>query len=191
VRYETAKTNTPGQTKVTWELFKGGRNTSPTYLSTTIQFYINGEKVYAPNRFSTEPNSNGTNHPHCSYAASKNATPTTKGEFIVKHSSDGKGSFTMQVNAAIYTQTITNGELQTVELEKNYPQTPCYWASGAEIKIEEPYVAPGGNFTISWSGAMPGVDNGIDGYKVYYKVGTEGFTLIAGEEIVKESPLVV
>lgn len=161
----------PGKTRVKWELYKGGRNNTGTLLATTLIFYINDETVYAPPRFSTAPNADGTNHPHCSYKDALNKTPTASGEFDVQHGSDGSGSFTMKIEAAIYSQTMRSGGEVTINLDNNLPQTPCYWESESSVSVDRTYIAPGRDFTISWSGAKNGVGNNIQNFRVWYKVG--------------------
>lgn len=176
VKYRSAK-ESAGKTKVEWWLYKRGRETSPKNLETTLQFYVNGSKIYSVARSEfNDANSDGSNHPHKRYTADANTKPTKTGSFVVEHDSDGSGSFTMQIKAAIYSTTLSAGTVRTVTLATNLPQTPCYWASNATVTIDRTYIAPGGKFRVSWSGATAGVSNNVTGYRVFYKIGNGAYT---------------
>jgi hypothetical protein len=104
-----------------------------------------------------------------------NTTPTTSGEFVVTHNSDGQAGFTMQIEASIYTSTKSKGSVREIILEPNYPRTPCYWAQDSEIRLDRYYIAPGNSARVSWSGAQSGVDNKIKEYQISYKIGENTF----------------
>lgn len=177
-----------GKTRVKWGLYKRGRESSPTRLSTTIELYITSDYniaaengavlTYKPSRFSTSPNSDGTNHPHCSYKSSLNTTPTKSGSFIITHGTDGKGSFKVQLKAAIYSKTLSDGGVKTISLNINMPYTNCHWSSNATISINPTCIIPGQNFTISWTGANAGTGLEISSYKVWYKIDNGSWTAV-------------
>lgn len=174
---------TAGKTIVTWELYKDGRTSSPTQLTTVLTFTIgasnnkieaiNGKLNYEEIKINKEPNSSGTNHPHYSYNPKDNTTPTLQGSFSVLHNDDGSGDFTMQITASIYSDTVSTGTLRVVTLEQNYPQSPCYWdQTFSSITMDRKFIAPGAPFQVRWAGASGGIQNEIKEFLVSYKIGS-------------------
>ena len=182
IRYETEQIES-GKTQVRWALFKGletDRENKVKFFWNLKLFFTSDYKityteeeigedglVYNPSRVTNE---DASKHPHIKFRDEYNTEPTTTGSFVIEHNSEGQGNFKVQAIAAIYTKTYSTGNVRTIELDNNSPQTPCYWASGATVTIEEDYVAPGGYFTITWSGATAGIGNSIDNYNVSYAV---------------------
>ena len=189
IRYKTTKLNTPGQTKVEWALFKEGREESPTHLKWTIKLSFKSDQTISltnpivyeqATRVEAEPNSSGSNHPHMSFRASKNTTPTKTGEFIITHNTKGEGNFKVQAEASIYSITPTEGSVRTISLDNNLPRSACYWDFNSTIEVDRQYIAPGHSFTVSWSGAQPGIDNSIEKYVVYYKINSGSYLPSSG-----------
>lgn len=57
------------------------------------------------------------------------------------------------------------GDLSISTMDITY--TKC--GAPTEVSINQTITAPGGNITLSWSGATSGTSNPISGYKIYYK----------------------
>ena len=188
----TTELESPGKTKVNWKLFKRGREETPTQLSTTIKLYFTSDYTitaidgsvltWTPSRFSTEPDKNGTNHPHCSYRGSLNTTPTKTGSFVITHDQNGSGSFKVQLKAAIYTKTVTDGQIYTIDLGTNLPYTSCYWDTNAKVSIDKSIQKPGGTITVSWSGAKAGTANPIAGFNVQLLCGLKRLNTTEGKD---------
>jgi hypothetical protein len=66
---------------------------------------------------------------------------------------------------------------KTFSIVKNYPYTNC--GAPTSVTIGASRVKPGGNFTISWTGATAGTANAITGYRVEYKVGSGNWAVAA------------
>ena len=130
-----------GKTRVNWELYKRGRTSSPTLISTTVELYFTSDYTitadsgsiltWKPSRISIDPNTSGSNHPHCSYNPKHNTTPTKSGSFVITHNNSGAGNFKVELKAAIYTTTLSSGGVKTTTLSTNYPYTTCYWEDGS------------------------------------------------------------
>ena len=188
LKYETTKASA-GKTLVKWYLYKRGRTTTPTFLSTTIELYFtsdytityqSGTKLtWKPERITADPSPR--TGIHRSYNPGDNSSPTASGSFIITHNNSGQGSFYVQLNAAIYTSSITKGKKQTVTLKENKPQSNCYWSpTTGKVTIDKTIATPGGEITVTWAGAVAGISNAIKGFRVDYALSTS-----SGEKVWK------
>ncbi len=176
VKITTTKTSTPGITKVDWSLHKGGREGkgSPTWIYTHAYLDITSANTINPAAISYNSGllKSGTGTPNCSFANSEEVV--TSGSFNISHGTDGKASFDVKLNVAIYYYTTFHELTTTVTLEGddiNYPYTDC----GAPTSVTASgIVAPGGKVKVSWSGATGGIQNDIIGYAIYYRITQAG-----------------
>ena len=167
--WTAAATSTKGQTKVSYNIYRRGRNSSPTWLATDcdITVYYNGSWHTILDTGQRVPGSsdNGTSFQN---------VKETSGSFIVIHESNGSGSFTVKISAYINSgynwEHNCFGE-ETCYLDKNYAYTMC---SAPTSVSASGIVAPNGNITVSWSGASGGTSNSISGYDIYWRVSSEG-----------------
>lgn len=101
-------------TTVSWSLYGRGRSSSPTWLSNycLVNCTVNGSttQLYEHKWSSEVGDGTGT---------SFKDNLRTSGSFDVKHSSDGSGSFVIDMTVAIYT-TDQHSTSETVTLDKNY-----------------------------------------------------------------------
>lgn len=167
--WTAAATSTKGQTKVSYNIYRRGRSSSPTWLATDcdITVYYNGSWHTILDTGQRVPGSsdNGTSFYN---------VKETSGSFIVTHASDGSGSFTVQILAYIDSgsnwQHNCSGQ-GTGYLDTNLAYTSC---SAPTSVSASGIVAPDGNVTVSWSGASGGTSNSINGYDIYWKITSEG-----------------
>ena len=167
----TAKaTSTKGQTKVSYNIYKRGRSSSPTWLATDcdISVYYNGSWHDILNTGRRTPSSSSDNG--CSFANDFE----DDGSFTVVHSSNGSGSFIVDISA--YIDSGSNWEhnasaYQTCTLDTNLAYSKC---SAPTSVTASGIVAPNGEVTVSWSGASGGTSNSINGYDIYWRITSEG-----------------
>ena len=163
-------TSIKGQTKVSYNIYRRGRSSSPTWLATDcdISVYYNGSWHSILSTGRKVPSSTDANG--CSFANSF----ATNGNFTVIHSSDGSGSFIVSISA--YIDSGVNWEhnasaYETCVLNTNLAYTAC---SAPTSVTASGIVAPNGNITVSWSGASGGLSNSITGYDIYWRITSEG-----------------
>ena len=163
-------TSTKGQTKVSYNIYRRGRSSSPTWLATDcdISAYYNGSWHSLLSTGRRTPGSNSDNG--CSFTNVKE----TSGSFTVTHNTDGSGSFSIQISA--YIDSGSNWEHncyveETGVLDTNLAFTSC---SPPTSVTASGIVAPNGNVTVSWSGASGGTSNSISGYDIYWRITSEG-----------------
>lgn len=167
--WTAAATSTKGQTKVSYNIYRRGRSSSPTWLATDcdITVYYNGSWHTILNTGQRVPGSsdNGTSF----YNAKE-----TSGSFIVIHESNGSGSFTVRISA--YIDSGHNWQHNCINEEIGYLDTNlAYTSCSAPTSVSASgIVAPDGNVTVSWSGASGGTSNSINGYDIYWKITSEG-----------------
>lgn len=167
--WTAAATSTRGQTKVSYNIYRRGRSSSPTWLATDcdITVYYNGSWHTILDTGQRVPGSsdNGTSFYN---------VKETSGSFIVTHASDGSGSFTVQISAYIdsgYNWQHNCSGQGTGYLDTNLAYTSC---SAPTSVSASGIVAPNGNVTVSWSGASGGTSNSINGYDIYWRITSEG-----------------
>lgn len=166
----TAKaTSTKGQTKVSYDIYKRGRSSSPTWLATDcdISVYYNGSwhDILSTGRRVPGSSDNG-----CSFANDFE----DDGSFTVVHSSDGSGSFIVSISAYIdsgYNWEHNASAYETCTLNTNLAYSNCYAPTSVTASG---LVAPNGEVTVSWSGASGGTSNSINGYDIYWRITSEG-----------------
>ena len=163
-------TSTKGRTKVSYNIYRRGRRSSPTWLATDcdISAYYNGSWHSLLSTGRRTPGSTSDNG--CSFANVKE----TSGSFTVTHNADGSGSFSIQISA--YIDNGSNWEHNcygegTGVLDTNLAFTSC---SPPTSVTASGIVAPNGNVIVSWSGASGGTSNSIIGYDIYWRVSSEG-----------------
>ena len=167
--WTAAATSTKGQTKVSYNIYRRGRSSSPTWLATDcdITVYYNGSWHTILDTGQRVPGSsdNGTSF----YNAKE-----TSGSFIVIHESNGSGSFTVKISA--YIDSGHNWQHNCINEEIGYLDTNlAYTSCSAPTSVSASgIVAPDGNVTVSWSGASGGTSNSINGYDIYWKITSEG-----------------
>lgn len=167
--WTAAATSTKGQTKVSYNIYRRGRSSSPTWLATDcdITVYYNGSWHTILDTGQRVPGSsdNGTSF----YNAKE-----TSGSFIVIHESNGSGSFTVKISA--YIDSGYNWQHNCINEEIGYLDTNlAYTSCSAPTSVSASgIVAPDGNVTVSWSGASGGTSNSINGYDIYWKITSEG-----------------
>lgn len=167
----TAKaTSTKGQTKVSYNIYKRGRSSSPTWLATDcdISVYYNGS--WHHDILNTGQRVPGSSDNGCSFANDFE----TSGSFTVIHSSDGSGSFIVSISAYIdsgYNWEHNASAYETCTLDTNLAYTSC---SAPTSVTASGIVAPNGEVTVSWSGASGGTSNSISGYDIYWRITSEG-----------------
>lgn len=163
-------TSVKGQTKVNYNIYKRGRSVTPTWLATecNISVYYNGSWhniLSTGRRTPSSTNANG-----CSFANDFE----DDGSFVVVHSSDGDGRFTVNISA--YIDSGSNWEPnasadETCILDTNLAYTAC---SAPTSVTASGIVAPNGEVTVSWSGASGGTSNSISGYDIYWRITSDG-----------------
>lgn len=148
-----------GKTDIIYNIYRRGRNSSPTLLRNQLQL-----KVVDQNGIE-HININDSN-PGTSF----NDDLYSSGSFTITHQEDGTASFSVDfnVNIAIGVFFATS---ENATLEINYPYTKCLAPSLIEASG---IIAPNGTFSISWSGASGGNSNDIIGYEIYYRITKEG-----------------
>lgn len=163
-------TSTKGKTKVSYNIYRRGRSSSPTWLATDcdISAYYNGSWHSLLSTGQRIPSSTSDNG--CSFANAKE----TSSSFTVTHNTDGSGSFLIQISA--YIDSGSNWEHNcygegTGILDTNLAYTNC---SAPTSVIASGIVAPNGKVTVSWSGASGGISNSISGYNVYWRISSGG-----------------
>lgn len=163
-----------GQTQINWSLVTHGRerpeNVSYTHVRTKAKFVANyNGSDYIIYQTSTSDSSGELIY----YTQDIQKT----GSFIVQHSSNGSGSFTIKSYLDKIYEVIspTNdgclSPTQTVNLDANYPYTACGAPTSVSISATNGYVAPETSFTISWSGATDGNSNKIKEYSIEWYSG--------------------
>ena len=162
-------TSVKGQTKVSYNIYKRGRSSRPTWLATEcdISVYYNGSWHNILNTGRRIP---GSTDNGCSFANDFEES----GNFTVTHYSDGSGSFIVSISA--YIDSGVNWEhnasaYETCVLNTNLAYTAC---SAPTSVTASGIVAPNGNVTVSWSGASGGLSNSITGYDIYWRITSEG-----------------
>lgn len=162
--------STKGKTVVSYNIYRRGRSSSPTWLATdcNITVHYNGTSFSALSTGRRTPGSSSDN------GTSFKNVKETSGSFTVTHSSNGSGSFTVEI--AAYIDPGYNWEKNcfgsgTGVLDTNYAYTRC--TSPTSVSASG-IVAPNGNVTVSWSGASGGVSNPISNYRVYWKISSNG-----------------
>ena len=162
-------TSTKGQTKVSYDIYKRGRSSRPTWLATDcdISVYYNGSWHDILNTGRRVP---GSSDNGCSFANDFE----DDGSFTVVHSSDGSGSFIVSISA--YIDSGSNWEhnasaYETCTLNTNLAYSNCYAPTSVTASG---LVAPNGEVTVSWSGASGGTSNSINGYDIYWRITSEG-----------------
>ena len=162
-------TSIKGQTKVSYNIYKRGRSSSPFWLATdcNISVYYNGSWHDILNTGRRVP---GSSDNGCSFANDFEDS----GNFTVVHSSDGSGSFIVNISA--YIDSGVNWEhnasaQETCVLNTNLAYTAC---SAPTSVTASGIVAPNGKVTVSWSGASGGLSNSITGYDIYWRITSEG-----------------
>lgn len=162
-------TSIRGQTLVSYNIYRRGRTSSPTWLATDcdITVYYNGSSHTVLDTGQRVPGSsdNGTSFYN---------VKETSGSFIVTHESNGDGSFRVIISAYIdggYNWEHNCFGDEWCYLDKNYAYTMC---SAPTSVSASGIVAPNGNITVSWSGAGGGTSNSISGYDIYWKISSEG-----------------
>lgn len=169
----TAKaTSTKGQTKVSYDIYRRGRSSSPTWLATDcdISVYYNGSWHDILNTGRRAPDIPNNDDNDCSFANDFE----DDGSFTVVHSSDGSGSFIVSISA--YIDSGSNWEhnasaYETCTLNTNLAYSNCYAPTSVTASG---LVAPNGEVTVSWSGASGGTSNSINGYDIYWRITSEG-----------------
>lgn len=168
--WKAQATSTKGQTKVSYNIYRRGRSSSPTWLATDcdISAYYNGSWHSLLSTGRRTPGSTSDNG--CSFANVKE----TSGSFTVTHNTDGSGSFSIQISA--YIESGSNWEHNcygegTGVLDTNLAYTVC---SAPTSVTASGIVAPNGEVTVSWSGASGGLSNSITGYDIYWRITSEG-----------------
>ena len=162
-------TSIKGQTKVSYNIYKRGRSSSPFWLATdcNISVYYNGSWHNILNTGRRVP---GSSDNGCSF----DNDFEDSGNFTVVHSSDGSGSFIVNISA--YIDSGVNWEHNasaqaTCVLNTNLAYTAC---SAPTSVTASGIVAPNGNVTVSWSGASGGLSNSITGYDIYWRITSGG-----------------
>ena len=162
-------TSVKGQTKVSYNIYKRGRSSRPTWLATDcdISVYYNGSWHDILNTGRRVP---GSSDNGCSFANDFE----DDGSFTVVHSSDGSGSFIVSISA--YIDSGSNWEhnasaYETCTLNTNLAYSNCYAPTSVTASG---LVAPNGEVTVSWSGASGGTSNSINGYDIYWRITSEG-----------------
>lgn len=162
-------TSIKGQTKVSYNIYKRGRSSSPTWLATdcNILVYYNGSWHDILNTGRRVP---GSSDNGCSFANDFE----DDGSFTVVHSSDGSGSFIVSISA--YIDSGSNWEHnasahETCTLNTNLAYSKC---SAPTSVTASGIVAPNGEVTVSWSGASGGTSNSINGYDIYWRITSGG-----------------
>lgn len=179
VKITTTKTSTPGITKVDWSLHKDGREGkgSPSWIYTHGYLDITSANTMSPATISYNSGllKSGTGTPSCSFANPKEVV--TSGSFNISHGTDGKASFDVKLNVAIYYYTTFHELTTTVTLEGddiNYPYTDCSKPTSVAANATNGYVKPGGFVNVSWRGATGGIQNNIARYAIYYRITQAG-----------------
>lgn len=176
VKITTTKTSTPGTTKVDWSLHKGGREGkgSPTWMYTHAYLDITSANTISPATISYNSGllMSSTGTPNCSFVNPEEVV--TSGSFNISHGMDGKASFDVKLNVAIFYSATFHDLTTTITLEGddiNYPYTNC----GAPSSVTaNGIVAPGGTVSVSWRGATGGIQNDIVSYAIYYRITQAG-----------------
>ena len=146
--WTSEKLSTPGQTKVTYNLYRRGRNSSP-------------KKLY--NRcVMTVVDSNGTTHRSLDTGTLSSAPGTQfndylheSGSFVVNHNNSGAASFTVNFQVAIYSTTLHSNS-GTGTLDTNVPTyTIEYSANGGSNAPGNTVVVCGSSFNLPNSSTSP------------------------------------
>jgi hypothetical protein len=160
-----------GKTKVTWELWRCGRHSSPKRYA--HGYTINISYKTAEGTTKTEvlkKDYDFVDDDTYTFDDEKTAAKARTGSFIVQHASNGTGTFTVEFSdIRIYTNSNIGSTTHSISLETNYPYTAC--TAPTTVTVVENSgsgnrVKPGGVIKISWSGAKPGTANAIVGYQV-------------------------
>lgn len=160
----TSKKESAGKTKVNWELRAYGRegknNTQIYTVLNVIAVYNNSNNTI----YSTSP-------PPGSVITYTGMTQAT-GSFIVNHSNNGSGEFTIKFDfQKIYDvwENFDGDTNTTVQLDKNSPLISC--TPPSTITVTPAIQKPNGEITVNWSGATCGNDDSIKDYYVGYRIG--------------------
>lgn len=153
--WSATKAATPGQTTISYNIYRRGRNSSPRELVNTLYIQVTDQKGNIC--LERSDNSPGSRFTDVLYES---------GTFTVNHNNDGAASLTVYFNVSIMTST-KHATSNSVALDTNYPYTRC----GAPTSVSASgIIVPSGSFTVSWSGATSGISNTINGYDIYYLV---------------------
>ena len=150
----TATQNTTKNTStIKWTLKPVG-GSSGWYSTGPIKITVDSEVIY---------NYTGRTDMYTSWS--------TSGSFTLTHANDGTKSFTVKVEAAIYTYAVNCTGTKTFTLDKiaRNPTAPTSFTITAGYGN---YVGLGDTITLKWSGAT-GV---ITGYELQYSYGSTGWT---------------
>lgn len=140
------------QSTISWTLKPFGGSSS-WYATGPIKVTIDGQVVY---------NYTGRTNMYLTWS--------TSGSVTLSHASDGSKSFTVKVEAAIYTYAVncTGSKSFTLDKIARNPSAPTKFSISAGYGN---YVGLGDKVTLSWSGAS-GV---ITGYEIQYQRGNSGW----------------
>lgn len=175
-----------GKTKVNWELWRCGRHSSPKRYAYgyTINIKYKGTDGTSKTKTLTKTYSFTDDDTH-TFDDDKAAAKAETGSFVVQHSDNGTGTFTVEFSdIRIYTNKNIGSTTYSISLEANYPYTAC--TAPTTVTVVENSgngnrVKPGGTIKISWSGAKSGTSNAIKGYQVQYKIGSGSWIEVASE----------
>lgn len=175
-----------GKTKVNWELWRCGRHSSPKRYAHgyTINIKYKGTDGTSKTETLTKTYSFTDDDTH-TFDDDKAAAKAKTGSFVVQHSDNGAGTFTVEFSdIRIYTDSNIGPTTHSISLETNYPYTAC--TAPTTVTVVENSgsgnrVKPGGVIKISWSGAKPGTSNAISGYQVQYKIGSGNWVEVSSK----------
>lgn len=149
----SSTTKSQGVSTVTWSLKgKGAPAFNATYFWTKATLKVRGATQWTAN----------------DVAVYYNNKTLASGSFDLEHGTNGEAQFSAQLTVSkIYSTGVTSDEKETFTISGNYPYTDC--EAPSSITCDEPFVKPGGEVTVRWSGADGGTANGITAYRVRYK----------------------
>lgn len=139
--WTSEKLSTPGQTKVTYNLYRRGRTTSPKRLVNYCKMTVtdhNGtvHRNLDTGQLSSSPGTRFDNYLHES------------GSFVVNHSNNGAASFTVAFSFYAYSFSFHDNS-GTATLDSNVPSyTVSYSANGGSGAPGDSTVTPGSSFTL-------------------------------------------
>lgn len=169
------KEGVSGVSVITFDIWKRGRTSSPTWLYTYCKLNIiddqTGETVYTldTGKLHSSSTKDADGNAVISFG---NSRYKKNQSFEVQHNDKGVGSFTVKFSVYIYEYTFHNTS-KSAAADENFPYTKCTAPTTATLSTK--YVAPSGKITVNWSGAAAGEGgNNIKGYEVYYLVSENG-----------------
>ena len=149
----------PGKTKVTWSFqagydYYGNYPATSTYASAGITISLSATKGSISEITGTSYSGSRVQY--------KNWPVLSSGSCIITHNSSGEASF--NVYADVSGGGCDCDSSGSFSLPTNIPYTAC----GAPTSVNASgIITPSGTFTVSWSGAVAGHANAINGYRVY------------------------